>query len=128
MSIKRGDIVRVLFPNSDLISSKRRPALVVQRDSLDSGISQVLLAMITSNMSRGGHHARVTVMLETPVGMVSGLRLDTVIMADNIVTVRENEIDSILGNLPHMNSVDKALMYSFGLDEEVKDLENERSN
>lgn len=79
-------------------------------------------------MSRGGHHARVTVMLETPVGMVSGLRLDTVIMADNIVTVRENEIDSILGNLPHMNSVDKALMYSFGLDEEVKDLENERSN
>lgn len=91
--------MRVLFPNSDLVTAKRRPALVVQRDDLNSGISQVLLAMITSNMLRGGHPSRVTMPLDSPLARGSGLRLDSVIMTDNIVTVRENEIDSILGRL-----------------------------
>ncbi len=34
MLISRGDVVRVLFPNSDLATSKRRPALVIQADNL----------------------------------------------------------------------------------------------
>ncbi len=38
--IKRGDIVRVLFPNSDLKTSKRRPALVVQADNLNTSLPQ----------------------------------------------------------------------------------------
>lgn len=75
--------------------------------------------MITSNMSRGGHPSRVTVLVDTSVGLDSGLRLDSVIMSDNIVTVRENEIDSVLGRLPDMNSVDNALSYSFDLDDDV---------
>jgi mRNA interferase MazF len=115
MLIKRGDVVRVLFPNSDLVSSKRRPALVVQADDLDSGLSQVLLAMITSNMSRSDHPSRVMILLQSPEGAASGLRLDLVIMTDNIVTVRENEIDSILGNILDMQAVDDALRHSFGL-------------
>ena len=115
MLIKRGDVIRVLFPNSNLISSKRRPALVVQADDLDSGLSQVLLAMITSNMSRSGHPSRVMILLQSPEGAASGLRLDSVIMTDNIVTVRENEIDSILGNMLDMQAVDDALRHSFGL-------------
>ncbi len=52
------------------------------------------------------------------MGLISGLRLDSVIMTDNIVTVRENEIDSLLGHIPDMNLVNKALQYSFGLDGE----------
>ena len=72
--------------------------------------------MITSNMSRGGHPARVTILLDTKAGVVSGLRLNSLVMTDNIVTVRENEVDSVLGHLPDMAAVDKALKYSFGLD------------
>ncbi|MFB2894590.1 type II toxin-antitoxin system PemK/MazF family toxin [Aerosakkonemataceae cyanobacterium BLCC-F50] len=34
MSYNRGDVVLVLFPNSDLRTAKRRPALVVQADNL----------------------------------------------------------------------------------------------
>ena len=33
MKTRRGDVVLVLFPNSDLRTAKRRPALVLQRDS-----------------------------------------------------------------------------------------------
>jgi mRNA interferase MazF len=115
MLIKRGDVVRVLFPNSNLVSSKRRPALVVQADDLDSGLSQILLAMITSNMSRAGHPSRVTILLNSTEGAAAGLRLDSVIMTDNIVTVLENELDSILGTISDMRAVDDALLHSFGL-------------
>lgn len=115
MLIKQGDVVRVLFPNSNLVSAKRRPALVVQADNLNTGLSQILLPMITSDMSRANHPSRVTGLLDSAEGKTSGLRLDSVIMTDNIVTVLETEIDSVLGNLASMEAVEDALRYTFGL-------------
>ena len=128
MLIKRGDVVRVYFPNSDLVSSKRRPALVVQADNLATGLAQVLLAMITSNLNRANHSSRVFIELNTDEGKASGLRTDSIIMTDNIVTVLETEIDSVLGRLPDMQAVDDALRHSFGLNEAVEDFENGKSN
>ena len=49
---RRGDVVLVLFPNSDLRTAKRRPALVIQRNDLDSGLAQTIIAMISSNPAR----------------------------------------------------------------------------
>jgi len=128
MLIKRGDNVRVYFPNSDLVSSKRRPALVVQADNLATGLAQVLLAMITSNLNRANHLSRVVIGVNTDEGKASGLRLDSVVMTDNIVTVLEIEIDSVLGNLADMKAVDDALRHSFGLNEKTEDFENGKSN
>ncbi len=128
MLIKRGDVVRVYFPNSDLVSSKRRPALVVQADNLATGLAQVLLAMITSNLNRANHSSRVFIKLNTNESRASGLRTDSIIMTDNIVTVLEAEIDSILGRLPDMQAVDDALRHSFGLNETDEDFENGKSN
>ncbi len=128
MLIKRGGVVRVYFPNSDLISSKRRPALVVQADNLATGLPQVLLALITSNLNRANHSSRVFIKLNTDEGRASGLRTDSIIMTDNIVTVLETEIDSIFGRLPDMQAVNDALRHSFGLNEAVEDFENGKSN
>lgn len=60
MPCKRGDVVLVLFPDSNLRTAKRRPALVVQADNLNTGLPQMIVAMITSNMTRAGHASRVT--------------------------------------------------------------------
>jgi len=128
MLIKRGDVVRVYFPNSDLVSSKRRPALVVQADNLATGLAQILLAMITGNLNRSNHSSRVFIQLNTNEGRASGLRTDSIIMTDNIVTVLETEIDSVLGRLPDMKAVDNALRHSFGLDETVEEFENGKSD
>ena len=49
-------------------------------------------------------------------------------MTDNIVTVLEIEIDSVLGNLADMKVVDDALRHSFGLNEKTEDFENGKSN
>jgi mRNA interferase MazF len=56
---RRGDVVLVLFPNSDLRTAKRRPALVLQRDNLGSALPQTIVAMISSNLARRGHPSRV---------------------------------------------------------------------
>jgi hypothetical protein len=45
-------------------------------------------------------------------------------MTDNIVTVLETEIDSILGRLPNMEAVNDALRHSFGLSGMIRDFEN----
>jgi len=71
-SIKRGDFVLVLFPNSDLVSFKRRPALVVQVDDLETGLSQVVIAMVTSNLSRRGRPTRVFIPLSSSAAKVPG--------------------------------------------------------
>lgn len=40
MSFRRGDVVLVRFPNSNLKTYKKRPALIVQADDLNTGLSQ----------------------------------------------------------------------------------------
>ena len=47
---KRGDIVLVSFPFTDLSSSKRRPALVVSPDSFNQQLQDVVLVALTSNL------------------------------------------------------------------------------
>lgn len=112
--MKRGDVVLALFPNSDLVFAKMRPALVVQRDTLNSGLSQIILAMITSQIVHAGHPSRVTVLLSSPEGKQSGLLTDSVVMTDNLATVKEAAVSSVIGSLP-MSSADDALRHSLGL-------------
>ena len=47
MTYSRGEIVLVLFPDSNLRTAKRRPVLVVQADRLATGLPQTIVAMIT---------------------------------------------------------------------------------
>lgn len=114
-NFRRGDIVLILFPNSDLQSFKKRPALVVQADDLNTGISQVIVALITSNMSRSSHNSRVTVLSNSAEFAASGLKTNSVLVTDNLATVRESFIDKTLGSFTKMELVDAALAHTFGL-------------
>ncbi len=112
---KRGDIVLVLFPDSNLQTAKKRPALIVQADNLQTNLPQVIVAMITSNMTRANHKSRVTVLLNSPEGKQSGLQSDSVIVTDNLATIQERFINKILGSLSNMNLVESALAHTFNL-------------
>jgi mRNA interferase MazF len=111
---KRGDIVLVVFPDSNLRTGKLRPALVVQADNLQTGLSQVIVAMITSNLARANHPSRVTVLLGSAEGRESGLITDSVVMADNLATIAMTEINRIIGLLP-MTPIDSALRHTLAL-------------
>ena len=112
-SYKRGDVILVLYPNSDLRTAKTRPALIVQADDLHTGLPQVVV-MITSRLFRANHPSRVVVRVSTPVGQQSGLLTDSVVMTDNLATVAEVAIDRVIGILP-MTDVDTALRYTLKL-------------
>ncbi len=112
--LKRGDVVLVLFPHSDLKTAKPRPALIVQTDNLESGLPQVVVAMITSRVFRANHPSRVLIKLDSPAGKESGLLTDSVVMTDNLAAISEIAIDRVIGKIP-MGEVDKALKHTLGL-------------
>lgn len=111
---KRGDVVLVLFPHSDLRTAKPRPALIVQADDLGTELPQVIVAMITSKTFRAKHPSRVLVELDSSQGKNSGLLTDSVVMTDNLATITDIAIDRVIGKLP-MKAIDKALKYTLGL-------------
>jgi len=115
MPYSRGDVVLVLYPDSNLRTAKRRPALVVQADNLQTGLPQMILAMISSNLARAGHPSGVSVSQSSPEGQQMGLRTDSVIMTDNLATVLEIEIDRRLGQMPDTSTLDNALRHTLGL-------------
>src|SRR5512136_620374 len=84
MPYSRGDIVLVLYPNSDLVTGKKRPALVVQRDDLNSGLPQVIIAMLSSRTFRASYPCRVLIERSDPNFARAGLLGDTVLMTDNL--------------------------------------------
>lgn len=114
MTYKRGDVVLVRFPNSDLRTYKKRPALVVQGDGLNTGLAQRIVALITSNLERTGP-TRITIPLNHPAAQTMGLRTDSVLVADNLATVLDREIDKVIGQCPLMAQVDQALKRTLGL-------------
>ncbi len=115
MNYRRGDIVLVLFPDSNLRTAKRRPALVVQSDQLGADLPQTIVAMITSNTARAGHPSRVTVQPGSEIAKGSGLLMESVIMTDNLATIRYAEIDRVIGMLPDLTLLDVALRTTLAL-------------
>jgi mRNA interferase MazF len=114
MPFSRGDVVLVLYPNADLRTAKRRPALVVQSDHVETGLQQRVVAMITSNLTRTGP-TRVQVRRESHEGRAMGVLTDSVVVTDNLATVLEREIDRRLGSCPVMAAVDQALRATLAL-------------
>ena len=111
---KRGDVVLVLFPHSDLRTAKTRAALVVQANDLETGMDQVIVAMISGRIFRAGHPSRVVIDIGSPTGRASGLLGDSVVMADNVATVSLLAIDRVIGSVP-MPAIDDALRHTFAL-------------
>ena len=115
MPYSRGDVVLILYPNSDLVTAKKRPALVVQRDNLNSGLPQVVIAMLSSRTFRANHPCRVLIERGEPTFEQTGLLSDTVLMSDNLATVLEAEVDRRIGYWPKMAEADNALRYTLSL-------------
>ena len=56
---RRGDVVLVFFPFTDLTSSKRRPALVISPDSFNVLRGDLVLAAITSHLTEDADAIRL---------------------------------------------------------------------
>ena len=115
MRFKQTDIVLVWFPNSDLSSVKKRPAIVLQADNLNTGLNQLIIGMITSNSNRKNHKSRIFIKLESKIGNKTGLLTDSVIMTDNIATIRTEEIYKKIGEFTDTVSLENCLKNTFNI-------------
>ena len=112
---KQGDIILVLFPDSNLLTVKKRPAIVLQADNLQTGLDQLIIGMITTNLKRRDHGSRIYVDVHTELGRSTGLLSDSVIITDNIATVHLSEIYKRIGTFAELDILKELLRHTFGI-------------
>jgi len=118
MNVRRGDIVLVDFPYSDQTGSKVRPALVVQSDGWNQTLADTILALITSSHRRRvGAATQLLIDLSTPEGQQTGLRLNSVVQCENLITYEQALILRVLGRLSAsaMQQIDACLKAALGI-------------
>ena len=100
MRVRRGEVVLVDFPYSDTTGSKVRPALVVQADTLNQRLDDTILALITSSRHRRiGAATQLVMDITTAEGQQTGLRFNSVIQGENLLTYDQALILRVLGRL-----------------------------
>jgi len=109
---RRGDIVLVPFPFTDLSDVKRRPALVVSTDDYNERTADVIIAQVTSRVNsppRPGDH-RVRSWKE------AGLLAPSLVRA-RLTTLHSSLLVRVLGRMPaeEMNAIDSSLASPLGL-------------
>lgn len=118
-SLLRGDVVLVSFPFvvSGQIRRKMRPALVIQSDRYNAKRAVVIVAALTSSQVRLTLPCKVPVLKDTTEGRAAGLRIDSVIDCQTIVTLPRAEIVRRIGALPAavMARVDAGIRDALGL-------------
>jgi mRNA-degrading endonuclease toxin of MazEF toxin-antitoxin module len=57
----------------------------------------------------------VAVLFNSKGASGSGLLMNSVIMADNVATIHESEIERVIGHFARMDELDEALRVTFGL-------------
>ncbi len=100
MKVRRGEVVLVDVPYRDHTGSKVRPALVVQSDAWNQRLDDTILALITSSRHRRvGAATQFVIDITTPEGQHTGLRLNSVIQCENLLTYDQALILRVLGHL-----------------------------
>jgi mRNA interferase MazF len=97
-SFKRGDVVLVPFPFTDLSSAKQRPALVVSADAFNTTRDDVLVAAITSQIP--AQLAADEFMI--PAGELAACRLPkpSIIRLSKLVSLHRQLVIKRVGALP----------------------------
>jgi len=117
--VRRGDVVLVSFPfvAGGEVQRKRRPALVVQSNRYNRRRAAVILVAITSTRMHHELPSKVAVGKDTPEARQAGLRLDSIVDCQTLVTIPREEIRTRLGrfSVETMQQVDRALQDALGL-------------
>ena len=98
MSLQRGDVILIQFPFTDLTSFKVRPALVLSSDQYNSQGEDVIVCLITSNLSRKGV-PWIPVTSDHPDYARAGFKTASAIIPDKIHALHRILIKRKLGSL-----------------------------
>jgi|SRR4051812_33483024 len=112
--LHRGDVVLVPFPFADLTGGKVRPAVVI---SADPQSEELILAFITSVLTnRSARGAEIEFLRSDPEFRGSGLKADSLVRLDKIVTLTRSVISRRLGTTGPATNVKLSAMLRRALD------------
>lgn len=111
----RGTVVLTPFPFTDLSGRKVRPAVVVSRS--DRSGSDVVLAFITTYHDGNLTNADLLIRRDDPDFQLTGLKVDSVVKCDKLVTIDSSVLLGELGTLSDtlLRKIDSGLKYALGL-------------
>lgn len=95
---KPGDIVLIPFPFTDFSTFKQRPAVVISSGSFSRGSSDIIIAAISSNLSK--KKTKYEYHLNRNEQKSSGLPKPSVIKLGKIITIDKRLIRKRIGYLP----------------------------
>lgn len=118
MRVHRGDVILVDFPYSNHTESKTRPALVIQANQWNQRLDATILAGITSSRHRRvGASTQYFIDISTTEGEQTGLRLDSVVQCEKLITFSQSRILRVIGRLSDsaMQQIDACLKSALGI-------------
>lgn len=118
MKYERGDVLLVDYPFADQSGSKVRPALVVQANVWNARLEYTILAMITTSPRRRlMAPTQLFVEVNSPEASGSGLRADSAILCENLVTYKQSRVLTQIGRLADvlMDGIDDCLRAALAL-------------
>jgi len=95
---RRGDVVLVPFPFTDLTTAKQRPALVVSPDAWNAGHADVVLVAITSQFPVSSEAGEIV--LAPGDVQAAGLPKPSRVRPTKIFTMHRGLLRRTLGHLP----------------------------
>ena len=117
MTAARGDVVVALFPLASGSGSKPRPVLVVQSDTYNTKMQNLVVAAITTNLKHAADPASVLIDVAAPEGKASGLVQNSIVSCVNLATIDGSLVAKKVGRLPAavMHRVDASLKAALAL-------------
>jgi mRNA interferase MazF len=117
MAYRRGTIVLVPFPFTDLSQRKARPAVVLSPEHINTRSPDVILAAISSTTPHAPNDLELVLYKTDPLFKATGLRVNSVVKAQKLVTIQQSLIHTTLGQLadPWLHELDLRVMRALGL-------------
>lgn len=117
-TFRRGDVVLVPFPYvSDYTQSKSRPAAVIQNEMANQYNPNLILALISSTVPAKHYPMHYRIKAKSAVGRASGLKKDSIVKAEVIVTMSKKAVLQKIGAFPPeaLQEIDQCLRISLAL-------------
>ena len=100
MTIQRGDLVVVDFPQGAGLPPKRRPVVVVQSDRNNRRLANSIFAMVTSNTRAARREpTQILIDINTAEGKRAGLLRTSAIKCENLYTLPTASVRQKIGRL-----------------------------
>jgi mRNA-degrading endonuclease toxin of MazEF toxin-antitoxin module len=96
--IRRGDVVIVDIPCTDIPGGKTRPVAVVQNDKYHQTIRKTVVAIFTGNQRRKGGSSHLFVDPSDADGASSGLTGPALACWYNLFTAEQDRIAQVIGS------------------------------